>query len=284
MKIFKALISAAVTMVMILIVASPGRAEGENLKEAAKKFVEIYGKNEGVKLLKNLDSLKKAGLSYQENLVVPLEGVSDCKDQDQLRILLGIYMADSNYAMVFGKNKQFLETRQVATKQVFDRLDVRSKIELPKIDAEVMKQYSEDPANETKREDLLKSFTANWEKIFTKAENDSAIMEMAVETAYGATLEGLYLVCKLTIVTEVGENIVSLFNYQLERQEKLGLLLKSFNDPYLAGLMKRDERLGQIEPIKKIIQTKQGKLNQEDIKNLLNLMEPIRNGIVAKCR
>ncbi len=74
-----------------------------------------------------------------------------------MRVLYGMYAFDENYAMVFGKRKEFLETLEVINSQVQDRLDVRVKLQITHIKPELLKDLLEYPENVEKRDVLFNS-------------------------------------------------------------------------------------------------------------------------------
>ena len=92
------------------------RTSPQGLKQGADKLDALIGESECKALMQNVGLFKQAGLSYQPSLMVPVEGVIGCKDKEQLRILMGMYTFDANYALLFGKKKEFERNECAASK------------------------------------------------------------------------------------------------------------------------------------------------------------------------
>jgi len=279
------IIRRVILMLVVLFLALPGAVQAgeQDLQKAAGVFSDVYGQGNVVEMMNNVKLLKDAGLSYQKSLAIPLEEVIDCKDQEGLRVLYGMYAFDANYAMVFGKRKEFLETLEVINSQMQDRLDVRVKLQITHIKPELLKDLLEYPENVEKREAWFKNVQANMDAMFKQAAGDPEVMDVLIDVIYGTVIQGLYVSCELALNNESGDKMIALFNAQAQRVEKFNVLLDTFKDPELIKMVKLVERGPLIDGIQDLIKSKKGRLNRHDIEKILAAVKPVRNYFARKC-
>jgi len=281
------IIRRVILILVVLFLALPGAvlAGEQDLQKAAKIFSDVYGQGNVVEIMKNVKLLKDAGLSYQKSLAIPLEEVIDCKDQEGLRVLYGMYAFDENYAMVFGKRKEFLETLEVINSQVLDRLDVRDKLQITPVKPELLKDLLEDPENVEKRDVIFNSTQANIDAMLKQAASDPEVMDVLIDAIYGTVIQGLYVACELALNNESGDKMIALFNAQAQRVEKFNVLLDTFKDPELSKMVEWEwvERGPLIDGIQDLIKSKKGRLNHHDIEKILAAVKPVRNYFARKC-
>jgi len=280
------IIRRIILMLVVLFFALPGAVQAgeQDLQKAAGVFSDVYGQGNVVEMMNNVKLLKDAGLSYQKSLAIPLEEVIDCKDQEGLRVLYGMYAFDANYAMVFGKRKEFLETLEVINSQMQDRLDVRVKLQITHIKPELLKDLLEYPENVEKREAWFKNVQANMDAMFKQAAGDPEVMDVLIDVIYGTVIQGLYVSCELALNNEFGDKMIALFNAQAQRVEKFDVLLNTFKDPELIKMVKLVERDPLMDDIKDLIKSKKGRLNRQDVEKILAGVKSVRNSFAKKCR
>ncbi len=280
------IIRRVILMLVVLFLALPGAVQAgeQDLQKAAGVFSDVYGQGNVVEMMNNVKLLKDAGLSYQKSLAIPLEEVIDCKDQEGLRVLYGMYAFDANYAMVFGKRKEFLETLEVINSQMQDRLDVRVKLQITHIKPELLKDLLEYPENVEKREAWFKNVQANMDAMFKQAAGDPEVMDVLIDVIYGTVIQGLYVACELALNNESGDKMIALFNAQAQRVEKFDVLLNTFKDPELIKMVKLVERDPLMDDIKDLIKSKKGRLNRQDVEKILAGVKSVRNSFAKKCR
>jgi len=280
------IIRRVILMLVVLFLALPGAVQAgeQDLQKAAGVFSDVYGQGNVVEMMNNVKLLKDAGLSYQKSLAIPLEEVIDCKDQEGLRVLYGMYAFDANYAMVFGKRKEFLETLEVINSQMQDRLDVRVKLQITHIKPELLKDLLEYPENVEKREAWFKNVQANMDAMFKQAAGDPEVMDVLIDVIYGTVIQGLYVSCELALNNESGDKMIALFNAQAQRVEKFDVLLNTFKDPELIKMVKLVERDPLMDDIKDLIKSKKGRLNRQDVEKILAGVKSVRNSFAKKCR
>ena len=279
-------IRKVIITLVVLFLALPGTvlAGDKNLQEAAKVFSDVYGQGKAVELMKKVDLLKEAGLSYQKSLTAPLEEVTACKDQEGLRILLGMYSFDANYAMVFGKKKEFLETKEAIVSQVLNRLDTRDKLRITTIKPELLKDVLDDPENMKKRDALFNNLQTNFDTLGKQADSDDEVMDLLVDSLYGYLIQGVYVVCELALNNESGDKMIALFNSQAQHLETFDAVFDTFKDPELTEMVEYVERDPLLDGIKDLIKNKKGKLDRHDIETIIAAVKPVRDFLARKCR
>lgn len=283
----KLIIAGLITAFALLLATTPLLAAKPDpkLEKAAKTFLDVMGGDEGFALMKNVTILKKAGLSYQPELVVPTAGVIDCKSKEQLRVLMGMYTFDANYAGVFGNKKQFLASRKVMYEDIVEKLDLPALRKIRALTPARLKKVAEDPSQPANREALLANWREQIDKQIKMAAKDPELMDVYVDAWYGAAVECLYLSCKLALATGVGDAMIALFNYNATKLSKIDQVLEAFaDDKELAAMVEHGERKQLIDPIVKILKDKKGKLTKEDVGKILALIEPVRAPLVKICK
>lgn len=279
-------ISVVVAVIVVFGFSCPLMALDADVKLAVQKLREAAGDGKWAELAKANVLFKESGLTYQESLRAPQEGVIDCKDRrDQLQVLVGIYMFDVQYAAVFGKRDAAAETLRFVQKDVMERLELRPKIKIEFVDPAVEKRYFEgDPANMANREALFAQIQANFDAMIKAAENDPELLDYLVDQFFGVAVEFTYLSSKLALGAPGGEKLIPLFNMATARIDTVLPVLDALQSRKLQALMHRTERSLFLNAVKTIIAKKGGNLDATDLRNILILVEPVRNSYVAKCK
>ncbi len=166
--------------------------------------------------LRSLQKLKDAGLSYQPLLVVPFKDVVACKDDESLRVLQSIYAIDMYYAAVFGKKRQYLDTRRFIDTEIELRLPVNDDA-LEPVDPAVVRAFVQDLENLNKRDALLAAMGKRAEQLFKMAETDPASLDHIVDAFYGFLLEGTYLAFSLARDEKISPELTALFKSGINR-------------------------------------------------------------------
>jgi len=268
------------------LLAQQSPAQDSELLAAARKLMAAAGDGQVAEILKMTRILKDAGLSYQAELVASRTGILDCKDRkDQYQVLLGIYLFDSNYAVLFGKKEIAAETLQFARDEVFQRLTVRPKLGNFFARPAISKQFMEgDPADASNWNALFADVQANYERIIRDAEKDPDLLDFMVDRLFGEFLECTYLSCQLSLGSPGGEKLRPVFNSASARIDLVLPVLDSLKDPELQTLLHRDQRTALLNAVESIIEKKGGRLDEADLRNILILVAPVRKTYLAKCR
>lgn len=263
---------------------APAADRAQVLKQGAEKLKALFGESEGKALMQNVDLFKQAGLSYQPSLVLPVEGLIGCKDKEQLRILLGMYAFDANYALLFGKKQEFGAANTLVVKSIPERLNMGGKLKFKTFTQDEIKKIADNPNDPANRDLYIKYVIANFHDLFQTAESDQEIMAMMVDALYGSIVQCLYVSSRLALAAGTGEKLVDLFNDQAKRLDKFQQVLEAYaGDPELAGLVERPERQPVIRPVFELLKAKKGNLSEAYVKKILSSIEPERNKVVEKC-
>jgi len=283
----KLIIAGLIAAFALILAATPLLAAQPNpkLEKAAKVFLDVMGSDEGLALMQNVAILKKAGLSYQPELVVPTAEVIDCKSNEQVRILMGMYAFDTNYAAVFGKKKEFLASRKVMFEDITEKLDLPALRKIRAMAPARLKKVAEDPGQPANRKALLANWRDQMKKQMALAAKDPELMDVYVDSLYGSMIECLYVSCKLALSSGLGDAMIALFNYNALRLTNLEKVLQAVaDDKELAAMMERGERKQVTDPVLKILKNKKGKLTKEDVGKILALVKPVRTPLVKQCK
>lgn len=253
------------------------REQTENLLKSLVTESRMKGAAENVNLF------KKAGLSYQPSLVVPLQGVMECKDKEQLRVLMGMYNFDANYALLFGRKQEFAKAYELRN-GIPGRLNLIGKFTFKRFTPEEIQKVLNNPDDPANRSLYTKYIAANMHDMLEAAKTDPEMLDLFLDFSYGAVIEGVYVVCKLSLAAGTGEKLVPVFNDQTARLDMLWQALEAYEaDPELDALVERSQRERIIKPVAEILRTNKGNLKETDVKQILSIIEPERNKVTLKC-
>lgn len=278
-----------VLMVILALGATAGAVraadQAQVLKDGAAKMEALICESEGQAMGQKLALFKQAGLAYQPSLMAPLTGVIACKNAEQMRVLYGMYTFDANIALVFGKKKEYVETQQLLRQELTDKLKLSDKLQVQGMTAEELKKVAENPDDPANRELFIKYAFANIHAWIALSASDPEVMHLMVDSFYGATIQGLYVSCKLALGAGGGEKLVALFNEQASRLDKADQIVGAYaGDRELSVLVDKDERQKVLKPIIALLQEKKGNLAEADLKKILAQVEPQRAALVAPCK
>jgi hypothetical protein len=281
--------SVLLMMAAVLLCVGGGAAlaadKAEVLKQGAEKMEALICESEGKALMQNVGLFKQAGLSYQPSLVVPLKGAWGCKDQKQLGMLMGAYAFDANYALLFGKKKEFAATNQLLAKDISNRLKMNGKIKITTFTPEELKKIAANPNDPANRELQIKYTIANLHASIQVAQTDAEFTGILVDSFYGATMEGLYVASKLALSAGAGDKLLALFNEQAKRLDKTQQILEAYaGNAELLEMLGGGKRQAVLKSALELLKAKSGKLAKDDVKKLLALVEPERAAMVKVCK
>jgi hypothetical protein len=254
------------------------------LKQAYDKLAPLINESQIKDMMDKVGLFKKAGLSYQPSLIVPVEGVVACKNKEQLRILLGMYTFDSNYALVFGKKKEFVAANGLRD-QIPDRLNLRGKLKSKTFTPDELEKVLANPDDPANRALFVKYTAANAHDMIEASKNDQEMLALYLDMGYGAIIESLYVTSKLALAAGTGPNLVALFDEQAARVNKVQQSLLAYaGNPELDAFVKRAQRERVLKPVAGILKAKNGNLARADVEKILSLVEPERSKVVGKCQ
>lgn len=259
--------------------------KSQGLKKRVEKLGALVGESECKAFMQNVALFKQAGLSYQPSLVVPVEEVIGCKDKEALRILMGMYIFDANYALLFGKKKEYEATDALLRRDIPERLNLGGKLKIQTLSPDERRKIAEDPNDPANREVFTKYVVANTRSILQEAQSDQEIMVLMVDSLYGSVIQSLYVACKLALAAGTGDKLMALFNEQARRVDRTQRALDVFaDDPYMAGLVGHAERAPVLKPVFDLLTHMKGNLTEGYVKVILARVEPERSKVVVTCK
>ena len=278
-----AFMTAAVLSVLLVAGLAPAADRAEVLKRTADKLANLYGEKDILGMMENVELFKKAGLSYQPSLVLPLD-IIECKNQAELQTNFGAYLFDLNYAMVFGKVKEAAATNaQVAG--IIKRLKMDEKVKFKTLSADDLKRILENPTDPATREVFSKCIASSMQGIVTAAQTDAEVLEFAINAVMGATFQCLYVACQLGLAAGPGEKLVALFNEQLSRMSRAQQIIEVLEgDPDLARFAKTSMRVANIKSALEMVKEKNGNLDESDLRKILTRLKPVYTAFIGGCR
>ena len=226
---------------------------------------------------------KQAGLSYQPSLVVPVEGVIECKGKEQLGMLMGMYNFDANYALLFGRKEQFAKAYELRN-DIPNRLGLTGRFTFKTFTPDQIEKVLDNPDDPANRDLYVNYIDANLRDMLEAAKTDPEMLDLFFDFVYGAIIEGVYVACKLSLAAGTGENLLPLFNEQKTRLDKVWQALGAYAaDPELDALVERPQRDRIFKPVIEILTTKKGNLAEADVKEILSIVESDRDKLAFKC-
>ncbi len=228
--------------------------------------------------------IKDAGLSYQESLTLPVKGSYACKSETQLRVLAGMHGFDINYALVFGRKKEFVNTMKFLHSEILGRLKKSDYVNPNMIAADETKKLLADitdPQN-------LEKYKAYWSKQMDtnmkKAAKNPELMEALLDNWYGSLIESSFVLCSLALNSTGGDKLYSLFVDYMLRVDALDIRMQEFYNSDYGRALEQADRKTVFAPIRELIQKKHGLLDRQDINFILSAMKNIRAEYVKPCK
>ena len=286
LKMVRRILFVTLTATFILSVGAPVRAQED---QAAKinQYVDQFSEMipDDSELMKKVRLIKDAGLTYQNSLTAPVSDLLDCKSKEELRLLLGIYIFDTNYAMVFDKRKEVQEAWGLGFQKTMEQLALHGEFGVAMLPGADLKEMLENPMKQELRSVLIEDVLRQVRAILKRAREKPEFLEVVVDEFYGTILEGIYVVCKLSLNENLsGRKMVALFNGLQESLEGFVKVENLFaGDEYFEKMFEKGEREKVLGPILSLLKTNDGKLSVENVKKILSIVEPIRNRVVRKC-
>ena len=273
--------------VFILSAAVPARAEDDKvakINQYVDQFLELIPK--GFDMVRNIKLIKEADLTYQNSLTAPVSDIADCKSKKQLGVLLGTYVFDTNYAMVFDRRKEVQDSWESGFQKTSEKLALQGASGAAMLPGANLKDILDNPSKSNRyREVLIEDIQSQVTAILKKAREKPEFLGVVVDEMYGAIIEGLYIVCKLSQNEDLkGESMVVLLN---TLEKSLGGYAKVeaifAGDKDFEEMLDKGGRENTLRPIQNILAANSGQVSAEDLKKILAIIEPVRSQIVKKC-
>lgn len=259
------------------------QAEHADLMKAAQTFQQMVDEGQTADLMTKIDLYRVAGLSYQPSLVLPMEKILSCKNEEQIRTLAGMYTFDSNYALAMGNGVMALTTKQFVRDSLLPRLNVSRKLEIEPISQNLLKRLVENPNDPQIRTQVIAQATLNTKRI-AELSADPEVMDLVVDTFFGSIIEGLYVACTLAKDAEMTPEMIDLFMEQLNRFESFDTFFHNFKDEQCLAFVEMADRDGLIHTVIDRLSETKGRLTGADIDMFLSLVEPVRAPLAKLCK
>jgi len=245
-------------------------------------FIKMVNDDNLSDMMERLSLYEQSGFSYQPQLAVPLQ--VDCKDDEQLRTLAGMFIFDSNLALAFGHTKEALATKKFVRDTLLPRMHERDKIVATPFDPAVLKTLLEDPSNK----DALAAMRAHTVKetllMAELAKTDPEVMELLVETLYGAVIQGVYVAVSMAQDVPMTPELVKVFNSQVDRLELLDEIIDSIGSEEYKIMLEYYERDRIVDTIKDTLKATHGKPSAKDLQAILTLATKSRSNYATPCQ
>lgn len=228
--------------------------------------------------------MKEAKLSYQSSLTLPVKGSYACKNKTQLRVLAGMHGFDLNYALVFGRKKEFVNTLKFLNEEILGRLEKGDYININTEAAKEAKALVSDLNDPENIEKFKSSWSQHMGEALKKAENDPKVMEQVLDQWYGGLIEISYILCNLTLTGQSGDKLYGLFVDHMLRVDALNMRMQKFYDSDYGKALAQSDRKNIFPPIIERIEAKHGLLDRKDIQFIRDIVKKVRADYAAPCK
>ena len=278
-----------VPLLLLVLAAAPATAlklpGAKPLARLGAELHRLFGEGQAEAMMRRVELVRQAGLSYAPELTVPLTSTLGCKSREDLRVLAGMLGFDANYALAFGHKDIFLTNRAFARDNVTSRLPAAVRLESVPLPAGAAQAILADPDDKQAQQALAAAGSRVIDTMIDTASKDPEVMDLFVDGLYGSTLEGLYVVCRLAMTSDVGPDVIRLLDEQADRVSRfLGALAAAQDDDSLAMMLDAVDRRALLDPILQRLRDRKGNMTTNDLEWILELVTPQRAQYAAACR
>jgi len=220
-----------------------------------------------------IEKMKNAGASYFQELAAPTERAQFYTDPEIQRMMVGVYLVDMSYAMVFGKNKESLKAGEA-----IDALLTKLGYNDTKIVAQFKKAVKglDSPNVKQVFKDLDKAIDTALPKMINTQEG----LHLSVDAAYGWLIEVMYLTTETVAQKNYDPKFLALLNEQKKSVKVIIDILNVFKeDKELAAVVERNKRLPLLQDISKKMKIPK-KMGKEDVEAIRIMVAKARAEIV----
>lgn len=220
-----------------------------------------------------IEKMKKAGASYFQELAAPTEKAQSYTDPEIQRMMVGVYLVDMSYAMVFGKNKESLKAGEA-----IDALLTKLGYNDPKIVAQYKKAVKGMDSPDVKK--AFKALDKAIDTALPKMIDTQEGLDLPVDAAYGWLIEVMYLATETVAQKNYDPKFLTLLNEQKKSVKVVIDILNVFKEnKELAPIVERNERLPLLQDISKRLKNPK-KMGKEDVEAIRTLVAKARAEIV----
>lgn len=224
----------------------------------------------------SLDNMRKAGFTYQKQLIVPTDVDLACKSKGERNIIAGMRGTDWEYAFLFGESVH-----------VDNRLNVHvagNTFLPPPLRDEDWTKVQKNPGSRDSCEILVRHSIHFQRKLLEAARNNPALLEVLGARLYGEALETLYITSILVLAAEESHSLDSLTALHMvifEHQEAiLEVLLRS---KHLGTHTRFQEQAALVKHVVKLLRKNKGQPSSKDLGQVLEIIKPERDYYLTPC-
>ena len=235
------------------------------VKEAIEKKVEeiVYPLPTSFEVTNMLNDI---GIPYIIGISNPVENADRYFTEKSKALNLGVYGADLSYASTYHMKQDvmlFLE----ASKKLTDDLEISAVY-----DEELIKKVEENINN---KEELVDIITNSFYEVYEYLQkNDRANLSLVI--VVGSWIEALYLTTHVSTSVYHNYNIVKIIHEQKSSLNNLINILQEYKDDKAIF-----ELLQDLDPIKKVYDSIDESLTQEQVEAIILAIESVRDKIVS---
>lgn len=255
-----------------------GRVYGETVisEEFRKEIEKTIDKveTEGPRAVQLISDLKAAGASYIPEILAPVVP-EKYQEETRQRLIAGIYLMDTQYAIVFGKNKESLEYG-LALYSLIDKLG----FPVPELEKQFREALAhiDDPDAEERLNNLGKSIDqdTSWKEMLSSPKG----MQLIVEGLYAWMLEGVYITSELAAQSNYNPAFLKVLNDHRSYLSTYMTLLDQFIDkPELASVLRTEERINTIKTLLALL-SGPNPIGKDEVEEIRKVAGQARNQIV----
>ncbi|MCK4466301.1 MAG: hypothetical protein KAU83_11375, partial [Bacteroidales bacterium] len=210
--------------------------------------------------------LNDIGIPYIIGISNPVENADRYFTEKSKALNLGVYGADLSYASTYHMKQDvmlFLE----ASKKLTDDLEISAVY-----DEELIKKVEENINN---KEELVDIITNSFYEVYEYLQkNDRANLSLVI--VVGSWIEALYLTTHVSTSVYHNYNIVKIIHEQKSSLNNLINILQEYKDDKAIF-----ELLQDLDPIKKVYDSIDESLTQEQVEAIILAIESVRDKIVS---
>lgn len=231
----------------------------------------------------SMDTLRKAGFTYEKHLLAPPDIDLSCKTADERNVVAGMRSVDWDYALFFGQPAAVGRVCILPYKSTGK--DKRTIASPPLADTE-WKTVKDSPASPKARDILMRRSADFQRKLLEEARKNPEALEALGARLYGATLQSLYITSILVLAAEESDSldyIKKLHKGSFTRQNKVFQLL--LRNKHFGDKEHNHERAALVSQVLALLEQpvteKSARLKK--LAEVLHLVQPERDRYLSPC-
>lgn len=258
--------------------SSPYVADMAKVLDKAATAIEKSLKTNDIEALYQMfGKIKDIGLSYDTSITLPTDfRTLQGKTQNELTILMGMYIIDGIYASIFEKRMDVL-------------LPIGLKVEemLGMQEDGFWSSMTAGGSRPARRQDQIAGGLEYWTKLIRNSRQDTTVLRNLVCGFYGSTLESLYLFAKMGLASGMTAEYLGFMNAQLPRLAISRDILDAYTvapgDTLHMELIQTLDAAAKGKVIESLIRTmteSRGKLTEKDLRSIVSIISATRDPLI----